>query len=83
VPAISFAAQIVPLFNPDTDIPHMKRYGVMLDNYAYMSNAANAQNVLNHIDGTTPPRMPPLPEQPWSADQITLFKTWMADGYQP
>lgn len=80
---VSFSADILPLFSKTTDIPHMAGFGVMLAEYSYMSVPANAQNVLSHLDGTTPPMMPPAPEGPWSADDITLFKNWIAGGYQP
>jgi hypothetical protein len=79
---VSFAADILPLFTT-TDISHMQVFGVILAQYSYMSVPANAQNVLGHLDGTTPPSMPPPPEGPWSGDNITLFKNWMAGGYQP
>jgi hypothetical protein len=81
--AVSFATDIVPLFDPKTDIPHMAQRGVMLSDYKYMSVPANAQNVLNYVDGTKAPRMPPAPAQPWSQANIALFKAWVADGYQP
>jgi len=55
----------------------------MLGQYSYMSVPANAQNVLDHLDGTTPPVMPPPPAAPWTPANINLFKAWMAGGYQP
>jgi hypothetical protein len=83
VAKISFAADILPLFSQTTDIPHMARAGVMLAEYNYMSVPANAQLILDRMDGTTLPIMPPPPAQPWSKDKIALFKAWMAGGYQP
>jgi hypothetical protein len=80
---ISFATDIVPLFDAATDIPHMARRGVKLVDYGYMSIPANAQDCLDHVDGTKAPMMPPRPAQPWSADKIALFKAWMAGGYKP
>jgi hypothetical protein len=79
---VSFAAQILPLFT-QTDISHMTEFGVMLAQYSYMSQPANAQGVLNHLNGTTPPVMPPPPASPWTAANIQLFQAWMAGGYQP
>jgi hypothetical protein len=80
---ISFSIDILPLFNKETDVPHMAKVGVMLADYAYMSVPANAQIVLNHLDGTTPPIMPPRPAQPWSDANIALFRAWIAGGFQP
>jgi hypothetical protein len=80
---VSFAADILPLFNKTTDIPHMARRGVMLADYSYMSVPANAQDVLDHLDGTSAPIMPPSPAQPWTPASIDLFKAWMAGGFQP
>lgn len=81
--AVSFATDIVPLFSTTTDIPHMAQRGVMLADYTYMSIPANAQKVLNYLDGTSAPRMPPPPEAPWTAANIALFESWIAGGYQP
>lgn len=83
MPTVSFAADIVPLFDPTTDIPHMARKGVMLADYAYMSAPSNAQDVLDHLDGTAAPLMPPPPAKAWSPASIALFKAWMAGGFQP
>jgi hypothetical protein len=79
---VSFASQILPLFTP-TDINHMARAGCMLAEYSYMSQPANAQNVLNRLNGTTKPVMPPPPAAPWTPANIQLFQDWMAGGYQP
>lgn len=80
--APSFAADILPLFTA-IDIAHMAHGHVMLAEYAYMSNPINAQKVLDRLDGTTPPIMPPRPASPWPPANIALFKAWMAGGYQP
>jgi len=78
--AVSFAKDIAPLFRPN-DIACMGRFGVMLTEYDYMSVPANASNVLDHLDGSTPPRMPPSGS--WPEARIELFKSWIAGGYQP
>jgi hypothetical protein len=83
VATISFASDILPLFSKTTDIPHMARFGVMLAEYSYMSVPANAQVVLDRLNGTTPPIMPPPPAAPWTPANIALFQAWMAGGYQP
>ena len=80
---VSFAADILPLFSTTTDIPHMARAGVMLGEYSYMSVPANAQKVLDRLDGTSTPVMPPPPAKPWTQANIDLIRSWMAGGYQP
>lgn len=80
---ISFAADILPLFSASTDIPHMAQMGVMLAEYSYMSVPANAQKVLDRLNGTTHPIMPPPPAKPWTEANIALFQAWIAGGYQP
>ena len=57
MPQVSFSADIKPLFSA-IDISHMKRFGVELDSYAYMSNPNNANKVLATLasqDGEPPP----------------------------
>jgi hypothetical protein len=83
MPQVSFAADIKPLFR-DVDVSHMKRLGVELDNYSYMSNPENAEAVLATLspqDGE-PPSMPPGGPY-WTASQLDLFEQWQKDGYQP
>jgi hypothetical protein len=50
--ATSFATDIGPMFRP-IDVEHMKRYGVLLDDFAYMSLAesdhGNARAVLETV----------------------------------
>jgi len=80
---VSFAAHIKPLFRA-IDVAHMNRFGVKLDDYAYMSNPDNANSVLANVsphDGE-PPSMPPGGPY-WTADQLALFAQWQTDGYQP
>jgi hypothetical protein len=81
--APSFAKEILPLFDPATDIPHMAKFGVMLADYAYMSDAANAQDVLGRLTGAGGRLMPPAPAKPWPPTRIALFKAWIDGGYQP
>jgi len=61
--AVSFAKDIRPLFT-DTDIAHMKRFGVMLDDFGYMHDLAHAQRSRR---GSTAGMAPPgSGEPPWS-----------------
>jgi hypothetical protein len=78
---VSFTTDILPLFT-SMDVDHMKRAGVSLDDYAYMREPANASSVYESVSsGTMPPGN--SGEQPWSEDQVQLFKAWMDGGYQP
>lgn len=83
MPKVSFAANIQPLFRA-IDIAHMKRFGVELDNYAYMSDAEHANGVLANVSphNGEPPSMPPGGPY-WTKDQLALFIQWQEDGYQP
>ena len=80
---VSFAADIKPLFRA-VDVSHMKRFGVELDDYTYMSDPANANSVLANLSPQNgePPSMPPGGPY-WTADQLALFAQWQKDGYQP
>lgn len=79
---VSFARDIKPLFRP-INVEHMNRYEIFLDDYTYMSDPSrdhgNAQAVEDTlVDQSMPPGGPF-----WSADQLSLFKQWRSDGYQP
>jgi hypothetical protein len=79
---VSFNNDIKPLFRP-IDVSHMEPMGVLLDDYAYMSDAtdnhANAQGVLDVLTQRTMPPGGPF----WTQDKLDLFKKWMAEGYKP
>jgi hypothetical protein len=85
---VSFGQSIAPLFR-STDVACMKKYGVRLDDYAFMSDSAgdgnypdhaNARNVYAHLTGVTLPQMP-MGGPFWSSDQVDLFEQWMTDGF--
>ena len=83
MPNVSFAADIKPLFRA-IDISHMKRFGIALDDYTYMSNPENANSVyatLSPHDGESPSMPPGGPY--WTPDKLALFAQWQKDGYQP
>jgi hypothetical protein len=80
VTSVSFANNILPLFTA-LDINCMKNKGVNLSSYAYMAVPQNAQNVLDHLNGTALPHMPP--SGPWPPANIALFQSWITGGYQP
>jgi hypothetical protein len=78
---VSFKTDILPLFT-SMDVEHMRPMGVLLDDYSYLSQPANASGVYNAVSsGSMPPG--PSGEQPWSQDTVQLFKAWMDGGYQP
>jgi hypothetical protein len=64
------------------DIDHMGRVGLSLDDYSAMSQPAIATAVYEQVSSGG---MPPSDsgEEPWSQDQVQLFKAWMDGGYQP
>ena len=59
---------------------------VIVDQYTYMSNAANnhqnAKRVYDSLTGKTKPRMP-IDRPYWTKDELDLFKNWMNGGYKP
>ncbi len=76
--SVSFERDIRPLFRP-VDIKHMSAMDVALDDYAYMSDAQNAQAVLEYLNGTKQPQMPPGGPF-WNEEQLNLFARWMEQG---
>jgi hypothetical protein len=77
----SFARDIRPLFR-QIDIDHMSPMGVLLDDYGYMSQRANAETVRDYLTGKQQPQMPPKGPY-WSEEQIGLLSRWIADGCPP
>ena len=79
---VSFSKDIRPMFR-EVDIDHMKVHGVLLDDYRYMSDAANnyrnAQAVQASLAGQTMPPGGPF----WTEEQLALFDKWRNEGYQP
>jgi hypothetical protein len=80
--SVSFARDIKPLFRP-IDIQHMKPGGVLLDDYAYMADAADNHAHARAVYDTLASQSMP-PEGPfWTAAQLALFNDWTKGGYQP
>jgi hypothetical protein len=79
--SVSFERDIRPLFRP-VDLQHMSAMDVYLDDYTFMSDAQNAQTVLEYLNGTQQPQMPPGGPF-WSDEQLKLFARWIEDGRQP
>lgn len=79
----SFQKDILALFT-QTDIDHMNQFGVILNDYSYMSQPNNAANVYAQVSqGSMPPPPSEGGEGPWSPDKVELFNTWIQDGYPP
>ena len=72
--AASYAKDIRPLFR-DGDIDCMKAGGVLLDDFAWMSVAENAQHVLHAVSSG---KMPP--DAPWPKDRVALLQQWIDAG---
>jgi hypothetical protein len=78
---VSFKADILPMFTT-MDIEHMSHAGFPLDDYSYMSQPAHAKRVYETVStGAMPPS--DSGEEPWSEDEVQLFKAWVDGGYQP
>jgi hypothetical protein len=79
---VSFSREIQPLFRA-IDIDHMKPSGILLDNYAYMSDEsgdhAHAKAVFAVLKKQSMPPGGPF----WPQSQLDLFAQWMSDGYLP
>jgi hypothetical protein len=79
--AVSFADDIRPMFR-EIDVDHMRGFGVLLDDYAYMSQHDNAEQVLRYLDGTIEPQMPPHGPF-WTKEQLEMLSRWITGGCQP
>lgn len=78
--AVGFRVDIAPLFTA-MDVDHMKPHGVLLDDYAFMSQPAHARRVIETIvTGAMPPSDCGGPA--WSQEQIALFGAWIDGGYE-
>ncbi len=79
---VSFKKDILPLFT-QLDIDHMNDQGVMMADFAYMSDPDNAAGVLSRVeDGTMPPTWGGGGGA-WSEDKIELLRSWIEGGYKP
>ena len=75
---VSFANDIRPLFR-QIDVAHMSPMGVLLDDYAFMSDPGHAKTVYEYLDGTQQPQMPPGGPF-WNEEQLARYKAWMDGG---
>lgn len=74
--ALSFAADIRPLFRDDFDILPMKDVGLDLSSYTDVKE--QAANIYARLeDGSMPC------DEPWPKSQVARFKQWMDEGMAP
>jgi hypothetical protein len=71
--SLSFAVDIRPLFRDAPDIEAMKRYGLDLSSYEQVKEKA-PEIYATLEDGSMPC------DEPWSKDNVALFKRWMDEG---
>jgi len=71
--SVSFATDIRPLFRDDPDISTMQGFGLDLSSYEEVK--ARAAEIYARLeDGSMPC------DDPWSPEQLELFKRWMDEG---
>ena len=74
--ALSFAADIRPLFRDDIDVEAMKGFGMDLSSYEDVKT--NAEAIYSRVeDGSMPC------DGAWPSEQVAKLKRWMDDGMQP
>lgn len=74
--ALSFAADIRPLFRDEPDIAAMKGFGMDLSSYDDVKK--HAQAIHERLeDGSMPC------DESWPKEQVAKFKQWMDDGMKP
>jgi hypothetical protein len=77
--ALSFARDIRPLFT-DTDVDHMKNYG--LDLSSRDDVVKHAKEITSVVSaGTMPP--PSDGGKPWSLEMCEMFRQWVDQGCLP
>jgi hypothetical protein len=74
--ALSFADKIRPLFRDTPDIDSMKDFGLDLSSYEDVKRQADA--ILCRLDDGSMPC-----DEPWPAEQVTLFRQWIEEGMAP
>jgi hypothetical protein len=74
--ALSFAADIRPLFRDAPDVNAMKRFGLDLSSYTDVK--AKAQSIYAVLANGTMPC-----DGAWPKERVELFKQWMDEGMAP
>jgi hypothetical protein len=84
--ATGFGTDVLPLFR-QVDINCMNTKGVHLGDAQWMCDAAGNDDFEDHANARrvfaalSSGFMPP--GQRWPQDSLTLYSSWMADGFQP
>ena len=74
--ALSFAADIRPLFRDSPDVDAMKSFGLDLSSYEDVK--AQSEAIYARLeDGSMPC------DDPWPKEQVAKFKQWMTEGMAP
>jgi hypothetical protein len=74
--ALSFAADIRPLFRDEQDVEVMKNIGLDLSSYDDVKK--HAESIYERVeDGSMPC------DESWPKEQVAKFKQWMDDGMKP
>ena len=74
--AVSFAAEIRPLFRDSPDVDSMKEYGLDLSSYEEVK--AQAAGIYAQLENGSMPC-----DESWPPERLALFKSWMEEGMAP
>ena len=74
--ALSFGAEIRPLFRDSPDVDTMQGYGLDLSNYNDVK--ARAAEIYEALANGSMPC-----DEPWPEERLALFKQWMDEGVAP
>ena len=79
---ISFSRDILPMFRP-IDIEHMNKHNIFLADYTYMSDPSSDHGNAQAVEDSLVQQSMPPGGPYWTAQQLSLYKQWRSDGYQP
>ncbi len=74
--AVSFAAEIRPLFRDSPDVDSMKEYGLDLSSYEEVK--VQAAGIYAQLEAGSMPC-----DESWPPERLALFKRWMEEGMAP
>ena len=74
--AVSFSADIRPLFRDSPDIDVMQGFGLDLSSYDDVK--ARAADIHASVENGSMPC-----DDPWPTERVALFKQWMDEGCAP